>query len=428
MSGTLFDGLRAAGLVTVALLAATPGLLAGVTPAAAQAPTTVHTPIDGYPLRQLPTSCSGREQPGPIEWRRILLAGSGGRNSGIYNCASGGTSYHIEGRAFDWGMNAGNAFEAARVNEVLTWLLATDDRGNPHANARRLGIGEIIWNRRILTLWSSTATKQWLPYDCSREGTSCHTDHVHFSFSWAGANKTTGFFTSRAGLPRFALSDSLGSSVSTRPVFGYGFGATEVFSGDWDEDGRDGIGIYDPTTARFHLRNALSGGVADHEIWFGNFGDQPIAGDWDGDGQDDIGVYDPPTQRFHFFMLNGTPAPASIFYGSPGDRPLVGDWNGDGKDEIGVYNPVNRHFYRRLSAGDTRESWIGDPGDVPLTGDWNGDRVSELGVYRPATGYFYFFTSAGQPAGSVHYGDPGNSPIIGDWDGRTGDTQGVVLL
>jgi len=428
VSGRIAGGLRAAGLAATVVAVAVAGSLSGVAPAAAQAPASIYSPIDAYPPRVLPSgNCATAPTPGAVEFQRIVRTGAGGTWEGYINC-SDSSSYHYAGRAFDWGMNAYSAYDAARVNEVLTWLLSSDDRGNPHANARRFGIGEIIWNRQIISLWDTTTSKTWRPYDCTAPGRSCHTDHVHFSFSPAGGAGTTSFYGSRNGIPKFALSDSLTSSVSTMAVFGYGFGAAEIFSGDWNEDGRDGIGIFDPTTANFYLRNSLTGGAADHQIWFGSFGDKPIAGDWDGDGQDDIGVYDPPTQRFHFFMLNGRPAPASIFYGSPGDRPLVGDWNGDGTDEVGVYNPNNSRFYQRWSASDTREFWIGDPGDIPVTGDWDGNRTTELGVYKPSNGFFHFMNGNGQERSRIHYGDPGKSPIVGDWDGRPGDTQGVVLL
>jgi hypothetical protein len=54
--------------------------------------------------------------------------------------------------------------------------------------ARRLGVMYIIHNRRI---WGSyRAGEGWRPY----VGANPHTDHVHFSFSWAGARKQTSYW------------------------------------------------------------------------------------------------------------------------------------------------------------------------------------------------------------------------------------------
>ncbi len=70
----------------------------------------------------------------------------------------------------------------------LTWLLKTDKYGNKHANARRLGIMYLIWNDKI---WSSSqAADGWREYN----GSNPHTDHIHFSLSWAGAHQETSWW------------------------------------------------------------------------------------------------------------------------------------------------------------------------------------------------------------------------------------------
>ena len=59
--------------------------------------------------------------------------------------------------------------------------------------ARRLGIQYVIWNKRI---WGSyNASAGWRAYT----GANKHTDHVHISFTWAGANMNTSFWTGRVG-------------------------------------------------------------------------------------------------------------------------------------------------------------------------------------------------------------------------------------
>lgn len=415
----------ASALLAVAAVVAV-GFASTGTPAAANGTAGIYTGIDNYPTKQLPNGCNYTEQPGVTYFRQMIMQ-LGGTNLGTAVCNAGDTtSYHQDGRAFDWGANASNPADVARVDTVLKWLLATDERGNPLANARRLGIGEVIWNYQIIALWEGS-TKAWRPRACDGTASDCHTNHVHFSFSWAGALKQTSFHTSRSRVPQFALANSLNSSVATLPVFGYGFGSSQVISGDWDGVGGDGIGIYDQTTARFYLRNGLNGGIADREIWFGNFGDKPIAGDWDGDGRDDIGVYRPTESRFYFLMLDGDPPPNPVWLGDVGFLPLVGDWNGDGRDEVGVYNPATATFYRGPNAPG---QVFGNGGDVPLVGDFTVDRISELAVYRPSNRTFYFLTfSEDGPTvvRSITYGDANGVPVVGDWDGNGSDTQGIVF-
>jgi hypothetical protein len=82
-------------------------------------------------------------------------------------------------------------------------------------------------------------------------------------------------------------------------VFAYGPGdpAWVAIDGDWDWDGNDTPGLYDPATGAFFLKNANAPGPADLVFTFGplSVGWTPLAGDWNGDGHDSIGRYDPMT-------------------------------------------------------------------------------------------------------------------------------------
>ena len=77
-------------------------------------------------------------------------------------------------------------------------------------------------------------------------------------------------------------------------------------AGDWDGSGRDGIGLYSPSTSTFYLREAtqLQGpndkGFADFTLNYGvgGKGFLPVAGDWNADGRDGIGLYDQATATF----------------------------------------------------------------------------------------------------------------------------------
>jgi hypothetical protein len=153
-------------------------------------------------------------------------------------------------------------------------------------------------------------------------------------------------------------------------------------AGDWNGDGVDTVGLFNPAAGSFFLRNSHSGGAADVTFFYGpaNGGWRPIAGDWNGDGVDSVGLHHAAGGAF--FLRNSHTAGAAdvaFFYG-PADtawRPLSGDWNGDGTDTVGLFNPTTSGFYLRNShaPGPADASFVFGPagaGWLPVMGDWNG--------------------------------------------------------
>lgn len=57
----------------------------------------------------------------------------------------------------------------------------------------------------------------------------------------------------------------------------------------------EGIGLYNPLHARFYIRDVLAAGSADNIFDFGasDGGLLPLAGDWNADGSDSVGLYNP---------------------------------------------------------------------------------------------------------------------------------------
>jgi len=152
-------------------------------------------PIEGYRYDQTGTTCSGGPTPGATALKDELARRFAGRGE-IYNCrpVRGGQrlSLHGEGRAVDWYRNAADAAQAAEAQRIIDWLLGTDAEDNAHAVARRMGIQEIIWNRRI---WSAGRHAEgWRDYG----GTNPHTDHLHIGLNRAGAAKQTSYWTAPA--------------------------------------------------------------------------------------------------------------------------------------------------------------------------------------------------------------------------------------
>jgi hypothetical protein len=115
-------------------------------------------------------------------------------------------------------------------------------------------------------------------------------------------------------------------------------------AGDWNGDRQDGVGVYDPDTGTFYLRDPLSEGRASRTFRFGPVDDAllPVAGDWNGDGTDNVGVYDPRTGEFLLRFENSAGAPDRAFNFGPANQgwlPIAGNWNKDPRDSAGVVNP-----------------------------------------------------------------------------------------
>ncbi|HEV2772833.1 MAG TPA: hypothetical protein VGV57_08415 [Thermoleophilaceae bacterium] len=100
-------------------------------------------------------------------------------------------SRHGEGRAVDWYRNANDPTQAAEAQRIIDWLLGPDAQGNQHALARRMGIEEVIWNRRIWT--ARRHAEGWRPYG----GVNPHTDHLHIGMNWPGARMETSWWRAR---------------------------------------------------------------------------------------------------------------------------------------------------------------------------------------------------------------------------------------
>ena len=51
-----------------------------------------------------------------------------------------------------------------------------------------------------------------------------------------------------------------------------------MFTGDFDGDGADSIGLFRPANTTIYLRNSLSTGVADNQFQIGTPNSKPVAG------------------------------------------------------------------------------------------------------------------------------------------------------
>jgi hypothetical protein len=216
--------------------------------------------------------------------------------------------------------------------------------------------------------------------------------------------------------------------------FGYGPGGLGwiPLAGDWNGDRLATVGVYNPASSTFYLRNSNTGGPADVVVNYGPpaAGWIPVVGDWDGNGTDTVGVFDPAASVFYLRNSN-TAGPADIVfaYGPAGANwiPIVGDWDVNNTDTIGLYNQVAGNFYLRNSnsAGPADALfWFGPMGAnwVPMAGDWDGNGVDTIGLYNPTTSVFYLRNqnNAGIADIIFGYGPAGLNwaPRAGNWDGE----------
>ena len=200
---------------------------------------------------------------------------------------------------------------------------------------------------------------------------------------------------------RFHLWDKIASPHGTNSFF-YGNPGDVPFSGDWNCDGVETLGLYRRSDGFVYLRNSNTQGVADITFFFGNPGDLPIAGDFNNDGCDTVAIYRPSEARFYIINQLGQnggglgAAEYSYLFGNPGDKPFIADFNGDGIDSPGLHRESSGFVYIRNSNTQgvaDAQFFFGNPGDKIVAGDWNGDGIDTVGVYRPTSGFLYIRNS-----------------------------------
>ena len=194
-----------AGLLLVAALAPTAQAAAPKTPAV---PSGLPTGIESLAAYLPELSCDPVAKPGTITLAKLLTATYPGTSYGTgRTCGTAPTSEHYDGRAVDWMNSIRNPTQAAQATAVLNWLLATDQAGNPYANARRLGVMYIIWDGKIWGAYSPS--RGWRDYNgCSAHtdrsyDTSCHRDHIHISLTWEGAMGVTSFWSKQVAVRNY---------------------------------------------------------------------------------------------------------------------------------------------------------------------------------------------------------------------------------
>ena len=185
---------------------------------------------------------------------------------------------------------------------------------------------------------------------------------VPFMGDWDGDGiATPGLYRQSDGY--VYLRDSNTQGIADREFY-FGDPGDIPLAGDWNGNGRDTVSIYRTSDARVYIINELgldggALGAADYSYGFGNPGDRPFTGDFDGDGIDTVGLYRQSTGFVYFRdSLSTGVADLSFFYGDPGDHIIAGDWDGDGDDTVAVYRPSNDRLYVNLDNSNGNADWV----------------------------------------------------------------------
>jgi uncharacterized delta-60 repeat protein/RHS repeat-associated protein len=175
-------------------------------------------------------------------------------------------------------------------------------------------------------------------------------------------------------------------------------------------------GRWSDSDAYPHVGNFYQGqwwleGRTGNPVSFGTSGNVPVVGDWNGDGKDEIGVYDPQTFKWYLdsnrnWTLDSSEQTNAYTFGWTGGVPVVGNWTtSHAGDEIGMYRPDLGAWQLDTGNGqwDSGDTVYNLTGQTPVAGDWNGDGKDEIGVYSVYRGLPDSVTA---PKGALTSGDP----------------------
>lgn len=162
-------------------------------------PATPPPPVDPYAAHTPAGEFDPPAKPGVKAFRAWALEQWGERPKSPENISRwekvDKPSDHHAGRAWDLMTTS-----IEHGDQIIAMLLAPEEgTGEPDALARRAGISYIIWNKRMWRAypWQGEPSGTWTPYT----GENPHTDHLHISFGWPGANGETSLYQLLEGVP-----------------------------------------------------------------------------------------------------------------------------------------------------------------------------------------------------------------------------------
>ena len=347
--------------------------------------------IDGYPDYDGQSKCSPSPKPGVAAFARMVMRAYPVTSSfGISRaCSVGGQSEHKEGRAFDWAVNASVPYQRAAADSMISWLTKRDNFGNDKAMARRLGVMYIIWNRRIWFPWGGWETYcVQKPFGCHSPGDRRslrhpHTDHVHFSFTWAGARKQTTYWKKDLSL--------LGSIAAPKKGNGYWLlarngavapGGTAFYGSRAEKS------VKEPVVGMAARPYGDGYWLASSDGRVTAYGDARYRGGARGETNSVEDIVATPSGRGYWLVTRR----GRVF--AFGDATYLGGIAGDAGRVVGMASTLSGDGYW-IATEKGRVVPFGDAGNF---GGLAGEVAGVEGIVGSSTGGFWLFTSSGRVA------------------------------
>jgi hypothetical protein len=269
-------------------------------------------------------------------------------------------SNHAQGRAIDIMVGTdGDGYNSTRGRAIIRWLLAPDEAGNQNANARRLGVQQLLFEDRC---WDSDGDRGIASWTQMRECGIGHFDHIHIDLTLPGATGNVSWWGAR---PRVA--PKINSVLS------------------WNRN--NGVGrLRTFTNLRATAPRLSSWSKRWHDV---------VVGDWDGDRRvDDVLLWNGDTGEWavrSYWRSRSRWRAGGRFTGGY-DQLVAGDFNADGRR--------NELFLRRSASGAWQvQTWSGfsirrrvkghfrATHDELMAGDFDGNGVfNDLLLWNPSSG------------------------------------------
>jgi hypothetical protein len=178
---------------------------------------------------------------------------------------------------------------------------------------------------------------------------------------------------------------------------------------DFDGNGTDDIGTFDPLTGAWWVGLARPEGTFDALAW----GLLPhpagwsaqVEGDFDGDGWKDVASFDAAASAWWVSRSRGDAFETTLWHQLPASAAwrlqTAADFNGDGRDDLAAFNGATGEWRVAISNGTafTSSAWgtLGAPSEWTraLAGDFNGDGRDDLAVYDEPAGEWWVGLSSG---------------------------------
>lgn len=189
--------------------------------------------------------------------------------------------------------------------------------------------------------------------------------------------ETPGLFRRSDGFVYLRNSNTQGTADTE---FFFGDPGDYPLVGDFNGDGCDTVSIYRPAEARVYVVNALGEdgkglGAADFSYLFGNPGDVPFTGDFNGDLIDTVGLHRVSTGLVYYRNTHTQGVADDEFvFGNPGDRIVTGSWTDmHTHDTVGLFRPTVGTMYLNHTNAATvadEEHLYGNAAMVPVAGSF----------------------------------------------------------